>query len=63
MQRLKLSRRNTNNFLFVSTQIHRAKRLIEQLLFIVCVYYLVIHPDKTTHSRAPDAFDLIKKVS
>ena len=26
------------------------------------VRYLVIHPDKTSHARAPDAFDLLKKV-
>lgn len=24
--------------------------------------FLVIHPDKTPHARAPDAFDLLKKV-
>lgn len=33
-----------------------------QHLFIVCISSLVIHPDKTTHPRAPDAFDLLKKV-
>lgn len=28
-----------------------------------CTYrYLVIHPDKTSHPRAPEAFDLLKKV-
>ena len=26
-------------------------------------YHIVIHPDKTKHERAPEAFDLLKKVS
>jgi hypothetical protein len=26
-------------------------------------FLTVIHPDKTTHPRAPEAFDILKKVS